>query len=151
MRTFTFLALAYLFLLNSNPVQAQEDKYKVIQGFGYLHTQVSMLLSHWEKHPLNHEATEKQEAALQEHIIAELEHDEEWVEFMMVEESLSHFEDKLDDPIKKIIHENLQFYHLVLTHLRKPKEVDAKLNEWREQFKNIQNNLYNQIFPVLCR
>ena len=151
MRKFSFLVLTYFFLLTSNPVQAQKDKYKVIQGFGYLHTQVSMLLNHWEKHPLNHKATEEQEAKLQEHIIAELEHDEEWVEFMMVEESLSHFEGNLDASIKKIIHENLQFYHAVLTHLRKPEEIDEKLKEWREQFKIIQNNLYNQIFPVLCK
>ena len=72
-------------------MQAQEDKYRAIQGFGYLHTQVTMLIVHWKTHPLNHKAVDKHEAALQNHIINELEHDEEWVEFMMVESSLSHF------------------------------------------------------------
>jgi len=145
MKHITFLALAYLFLFTNSSMQAQEDKYKAIQGFGYLHTEVAMLISHWEKHPLNHKAADEHEKMLKEHIIVELEHDEEWVEYMMVEGSLSHFEDLLDDESKKVISTNLKFYHKVLTHLRNPEEIDSKIKDWRIYTKKFSLSSVNKI------
>jgi hypothetical protein len=144
---FLFFVLYFSFSL----VQAQEDKYRAIQGFGYLHTQVTMLIVHWKTHPLNHKAVDKHEADLQNHIINELEHDEEWVEFMMVEGSLSHFSDHIDQDVQKTINENLQFYHKVLTHLRQPDDINKHLSEWKESLKKAEEKLYKIIYPALCK
>ncbi len=144
---FLFFVLYFSFSL----VQAQEDKYRAIQGFGYLHTQVTMLIVHWKTHPLNHKAVDKHEAALQNHIINELEHDEEWVEFMMVEGSLSHFSDHIDQDVQKTINENLQFYHKVLTHLRQPDDINKHLSKWKESLKKAEEKLYKIIYPALCK
>jgi hypothetical protein len=151
MKKITLILLILLFVININSLQAQEDKYKVIQGIGYLHTQVTMLLVHWEKHPLNHKALDAHEAELQDHIITELEHDEEWVEFMMVEGSLSHFSEHIDEKTKIIINNNLKFYHHVLTNLRNPDDINSKIDEWNKKLKVAENDLYHTIFPALCK
>lgn len=150
MKKLTILSLVLLFIFSNN-INAQEDKYRAIQGFGYLHTQVTMLIVHWKTHPLNHKPVDKHEAELQDHIINELEHDEEWVEFMMVEGSLSHFSDHIDESVQKIINENLQFYHSVLTHLRKPEDISSKIEDWQKKLKEAEKKLFNTIYPALCK
>lgn len=151
MSKFFALVCTFILCVTTVSVQAQEDKYRAIQGFGYLHTQVTMLIVHWKTHPLNHKAVDKHEAALQNHIINELEHDEEWVEFMMVESSLSHFSEHIDQNVQKIINENLKFYHEVLTHLREPDSISSKLQDWNKKLKKAEDNLFKVIYPALCK
>ena len=145
-----FIAFLFLIFLSTQSF-AQKDKYKMIQGLGYLHTQVTMLIVHWEKHPLNHKPVDDHEAMLQEHIITEMEHDEEWAEYMMVENNLSHFEHVLDDKIKKSINQALEFYHYVISHLRKPEEVKIQYDDWKKKLAETETLLFEVIYPALCK
>ncbi|MCH2021197.1 MAG: hypothetical protein MK207_01855 [Saprospiraceae bacterium] len=151
MKKITIVLFVLLFFMNNISLKAQEDKYKVIQGIGYLHTQVTMLIVHWKKHPLNHKALDAHEAKLQEHIISELEHDEEWIEYMMVEANLSQFSENFDKKTKFIIKKNLKFYHTVISSLNNPKEFSENLPDWLTQLKDSEINLYNYIYPALCK
>ena len=148
------IVLCFLFLVFYSQInaqsQSQTNRYKVIQGFGYLHTQVDFIISHWADHPLNHKPVDEHEAKLQEHIINEIEFDEEWVEFMMVEDNIATISKNTDQMVVDALHENLRFYHMVLTHLRNPEEVDQKIKKWEVELKKASINLYDVIYRALC-
>ena len=132
--------------------QGQEDKYKVIQGLGYLHTQVTLLLNNWEVHPLNDIPLEEVAEEYYDHFLEEFEHDEEWVEFMMVEDNLLEgFGEDLDMSIEDAIDENLIFYDEVYKIVKKPGLLTKQLADYKKKLKEADQRLYGKIYPALIR
>lgn len=132
--------------------QGHEDKYKVVQGLGYLHTQVTLLLDNWEIHPLNDIPLDDVAEEYYDHFLEEFEHDEEWVEFMMVEDNLLEgFGEELDASIEDAIDENLIFYDEVYKIVRKPGVLSKELKEYKIRLKEAENRLYQTIYPALIK
>lgn len=130
--------------------QAQEKKYKVVQGLSYLHTQVSLLIDNWEVHPLSGIELDKFSAEYKKHFIDEIEHDEEWVEFMLVDENWnSVLGDSTDKELTKALNKNLVFYHEVYQLMKEPKEFGKKLNNLMRKKEKADDRLYHIIFPAL--
>lgn len=141
------LPFVFIFLVSF----AQEKRYKAVQGLGYLHTQVSLLINNWDVHPLNHAAIDEHEEIFQKHLVEELEHDEEWAEYMMVEENLVFAEGGiiLDLDVQEALDDNLEFYHMVIKALRSPDTFD--LDEYEVELELADERLYELIFPALIR
>ncbi|MCH2045644.1 MAG: hypothetical protein MK212_16125 [Saprospiraceae bacterium] len=136
-------------------VQAQDNedknmKYKAIQGLGYLHTQTTMIIDHWDTHMLNHKPMDEHEKEFQDHMRKELEHDEEWAEYMMVEDNLmNHF--SLKDNVKSALNANLSFYHEVIHLLNDPDGFSEKLEDLKTRLGEADKNIYEVIYPALCK
>ena len=140
------------FLVISVSVVAQDSRYKGIQGIGYLHTQTALILNNWDKHPLNHRPMDKHEEILQKHFIEEFEHDEEWVDIVLVESNLfEEFENHIDEKVEDAIKENLEFYLKVLKSLRNPEEVTKNHKLWSKELIEANIRLYDVIYPALCK
>lgn len=151
-RVFLPLITLVLFFCLRSEAFAQEAKYKAIQGIGYLHTQVTLLVKNWEFHPLAQVPLDDFEEEWREHMLEELEHDEEWAEYMMVEDNVYfHFDDILDTETEDALNANLEFYRQVITSLRDPDQVEKQLPSWREELSNANDRLYEQIYPALCK
>lgn len=130
--------------------EAQEKKYKVVQGLSYLHTQVSLLLDNWEVHPLSTIDLDKFSAEYKKHFIEEIEHDEKWVEFMLVDENWnSVLGDSVSKEVIKALNKNLVFYDDVFQLIKKPKEFTKKLRVLMRQKEQADDRLYHVIFPAL--
>lgn len=148
MKKFLFLLTCICFF--SIQTKAQEAKYKAIQGIGYLHTQITLLLNNWEFHPLSQVPLDEFEEEFEQHFIEELEHDEQWVEYMMVEENfLLNFSEDVDEDTEDAIEENLEFYRSVITAIKKG-SIKERLADLRTQLRLMDENLYEEIFPALC-
>lgn len=135
-------------------VQAQENetRYLGIQGIGYLHTQTALILNNWEHHPLNHEPMGEQEAMIQKHFLEEFEHDEEWVDIVLVESNLfDEFNEHLDDDAVDAIKDNLAFYRLVLEALKTPEKITKNQAAWQKDLIKANIRLYDIIYPALCK
>ena len=147
-----FLLIATLCLAVSNPVSAQKAKYQGIQGLGYLHTQVTILIDNWETHPLSETSLDAFEEEYKNHFLEEIEHDEEWVEFMLVEENLIYqFDDHIDVKVEEAIEDNLRFYHRVVQMIQDPETMEASLEELKADLQGADSNLYDIIYPAICK
>lgn len=132
--------------------QAQDDKYKSIQGIGYLHTQTALILNNWKTHPLNHEPMSKQEAVIQSHFLEEFEHDEEWVDIVLVESNVfEQFKDHMNEKVEDAIRDNLEFYKDVLEALKYPDKISDNREAWLEDLVQANIRLYDVIYPALCK
>ncbi|MCB9230283.1 MAG: hypothetical protein H6581_01350 [Bacteroidia bacterium] len=146
---------AFSLLFSSQVFSQGEDavvkKYLAIQGLGYLHTQVALLIKNWEIHPLNHAALDEHEHEFQKHLLEELEHDEEWAEYMMVEENLVFSEEGLilDVDVQDALDDNLEFYHRVIKSLRTPDTFN--IEQFEGELELASERLYNVVFPAIIR
>lgn len=130
--------------------QAQNKRYKVIQGLSYLHTQVSLIINNWEVHPLSTIELDKFSEEYKKHFIEEIEHDEEWVEFMLVDENWNAaLGDNNSKDVEKALNQNLLFYRLVYELIQKPETVTKKLPTLMKRLEKADNRLYQIIFPAL--
>ena len=144
------LLTAFLLLVFVPRVQAQDemDKYKVVQGIGYLHTQVTLIIEGWDVHPLNHKPVDEMEAAFQNHMIQEYEHDEEWAQFLLVDDIvLDHFGEFLDADEEDALNYNLDFYNRVIKALENPEVFPEE--EFKEDLEMANEYLYDMIYPAL--
>lgn len=150
---FIFAPFLFFALLFSGNLNAQvEDKYKVIQGLSYLHTQVSLILTNWEVHPLNKIPLDGIEEEFQNHFVEEMEHDEEWVEFILVEDNLlDRFGEGLSPEVGGAIEENLEFYGEIFKMLRNPDEVTLQIEDMIDALKVAEERLYETIFPAIIK
>jgi hypothetical protein len=150
---FIFAPLLFLMLSFSNTAQAQsQDKYKVIQGLSYLHTQVSLILTNWDVHPLNKIPLDGIEAEFQNHFVEEMAHDEEWVEFILVEDNLlDRFGEGLSPEVGGAIEENLEFYDKIFQMLRDADEVSLQIEDMLDALKAAEERLYLTIFPAIIK
>ena len=144
----TVLPILFAFCFVCLNLNAQNEKFKVIQGLGYLHTQVSIIVNGWEIHPLNIVPMDDFEEEFEKHFLEELEHDEEWVESLMVEDGIMNaLEGIIDDEAEEAIFANLAFYESVIKGLRDPEKVNV--SSWRAQLLEANSRLYEVIFPDL--
>ena len=153
MKRYTLItSLLVVFILSSfQSAQAQEDKYKIIQGLGYLHTQVTLLIDHWKYHPLNDIPMDDISEEYYDHFLEEFEHDEEWVEFMMVEENLmKHFGEDITEEVATAIEDNLVFYEDIYEKVKKPGVMSKELEGLKEKMKEADHKFYHTILPALC-
>lgn len=147
-----FLTLTFLVLGLSFQVQAQKKKYQAIQGLGYLHTQVTILIDNWELHPLSDIDLDEFQKEYREHFLEEIQHDEEWVEFMLVEDNLLfQFDEHIDAVTEEAIEENIAFYDKVIELIQQPESMEASLEELRNELQEVDARLYDVIYPSLCR
>jgi hypothetical protein len=151
-----FLLLLPLMLVFTNPLQAQEpevpNKYKVVQGLGYLHTQVTLILDNWTMHPLNTTPLDEFEEEWQKHLLEEIEHDEEWAEFMLVEDNLlDEFGADIGPEVEGAVETNLEFYREVIKLLHEPDRMSEELESLRDQQKEAEGRLYETIFPGMIK
>lgn len=139
-------------LLMFLPGISQKERYQAIQGLGYLHTQVTILLENWEMHPLNEFDLDEFEKDYKRHFVEEITHDEEWVEFMLVEDNLLfQFEEHIDADVEDALRDNLEFYRKVINLLRNSEEMDIQLTDLRNELQGADSRLYEQIYPALCK
>ncbi len=147
----TLLIAAFSFCLYSFSF-AQKSKYQGIQGLGYLHTQVTILIDNWETHPLSESGLDAFEEEYKQHFVEEIEHDEEWVEFMLVEDNLLfQFDSHIDAKVEEAIEENLDFYHKVIQTIRDSETMSASLEELKGLLQEADSNLYDIIYPAICK
>lgn len=131
---------------------AQKSKYQGIQGLGYLHTQVTILIENWETHPLSENGLDVFEEEYKQHFLEEIEHDEEWVEFMLVEDNLLfQFDSHIDAEVEEAIEHNLAFYHKVVELIKDPESMGASLDELKGDLQEADSNLYDIIYPAICK
>ncbi|MEM0997338.1 MAG: hypothetical protein AAGN35_09680 [Bacteroidota bacterium] len=151
------IALTFMgvWLLSADWVVGQNtvpDKYKVVQGLGYLHTQVKLLLDNWSIHPLNTTPLDDFEEEWQKHLREEIEHDEEWAEFMLVEENLlDSFGEGLNPEVEGAVEENLKFYRDVIKMLRTPEQMGDEIDPLKESLAEAEDRLYQVIFPAMIK
>ncbi len=146
------LLLSILCLCFGSQVSAQKSKYQGIQGLGYLHTQVTILIENWETHPLSEIGLDVFEEEYKQHFIEEIEHDEEWVEFMLVEDNLLfQFDSHIDAKVEEAIENNLGFYHKVIQMIREPDSMEASLDVLKGDLQQADSNLYDIIYPAICK
>ncbi len=144
--------LLLIFISTYQITLAQSEKYKGIQGIGYLHTQTTLLLNNWDIHPLNHKPMDEHEAEFQMHLREEIQHDEEWVEYVLVEENLLHqFRDHITDQVTDAIDANISFYLEVLKALKDPELMDKNRDTWQKELVDANIRLYDVIYPALCK
>lgn len=147
-----FSLLALLFLGFSLSAQAQKLKYQAIQGLGYLHTQVTILIENWNTHPLNEMGLDAFQSEYRDHFLEEIKHDEEWVEFMLVEDNvLFQFDEHLDAATEEAIEENIAFYDKVIGLIQSRDEMDANMDALVNELEEADARLYDVIYPALCK
>lgn len=148
-----FVSLLFITVMFSGQAHAQnEDKYKVIQGISYLHTQVSLILTNWDVHPLNKIPLDGIEEEFQNHFVEEMEHDEEWVEFILVEDNLlDRFGEGLTPEVGGAIEDNLEFYAQIFKMLRNPDQVTLQIDDMIDGLKAAEDRLYQTIFPAIIK
>lgn len=147
------LALAFFVLLTENATaQDKIEKYRGIQGLGYLHTQVTLLIENWGTHPLNHKPMDEHEKEWQEHLQQEIEHDEELVELLFVEEGLVYQLDEMLDPDTEAdLEANLEFYREIIHAVSEPEKFTDNLQGWKEELEVAERRLYEDIFPAIIK
>lgn len=152
-KSFFLLALLFIGLAWSTQAQNNDEKYKAIQGIGYLHTQTSLLLTNWDIHPLNHKPMDEQEAVFQEHLIEEIEHDEEWAEYVLVEDNLfdGPLKENISDEVRYAIETNIAFYLKILKAIRDPELMKKNRKLWQKEMVDANKRLYDEIFPALVK
>lgn len=149
LKTLLLTALCFCFIA---PASAQKSKYQGIQGLGYLHTQVTILVDNWETHPLSESGLDAFEEEYKQHFVEEIAHDEEWVEFMLVEDNLLfQFDSHIDASVEEAIEENLEFYHRVIKMIQDPDSMDASLEELKGELQGADSKLYDIIYPAICK
>ncbi|MGB0524176.1 MAG: hypothetical protein ACPGJS_14505 [Flammeovirgaceae bacterium] len=142
--------LTAFFLVMAIAAQAQEKKFKVVQGLSYLHTQVELIIDNWEVHPLSTVDLDKFAAEYKKHFIEEIEHDEEWVEFMLVDENWdSVFGDSISKDVEQALNKNLVFYSEVYELIKTPETFTKKLKVLMKRREKADHRLYHIIFPAL--
>lgn len=146
------LTLSFLFFGLCFQVHAQQKRYKAIQGMGYLHTQVTILIDNWTTHPLSSIDLDEFQKEYREHFLDEIQHDEEWVEFMLVEDNvLFQFDNHIDAVTEEAIEENIRFYDRVIELIKSPDEMEANLEALRNELQEADYRLYDVIYPALCK
>lgn len=87
-----------------------------------------------------------------DHFLEEFEHDEEWVEYMMVEDNLlDGFGEEVDPSIEDAIEENLVFYDEIYKIVHKPGLLSKQKKEYDAKLKEADDRLYDVIFPALIK
>ncbi len=144
--------LFILFFSLAFTLQAQKKKYQAIQGLGYLHTQITILIDNWEVHPLNEISLDAFQKEYRSHFVEEIQHDEEWVEFMLVEDNLLFgFEEHISADVEEALESNIEFYDRVIEMLRSPDEVTLNLEALENELEDADARLYEVIYPALCK
>lgn len=147
-----FLLIVTLCFAFSTQLQAQKERFQGIQGLGYLHTQVTILITNWETHPLSEMGLDAFEEEYKQHFLDEIKHDEEWVEFMLVEDNLLfQFDSKIEADVETAIEENLRFYSRVIDMVQDQDTMEASLLELRNELKGADSKLYDVIYPAICK
>lgn len=146
------LLLLLLALGLSTSLQAQKKKYQAIQGLGYLHTQITILIDNWATHPLNEGSVDEFTREFRDHFVEEIQHDEEWVEFMLVEDNLLFgFEEHISAEVEEALESNIEFYDKVIEMIQTPEEMSLNLEALQNELEDADARLYDVIYPALCK
>lgn len=150
------IILGLLIVMGANLAVAQptdevKTHHEALVGMSYLHIQVTLILNHWDFHPLNNIPLDEIDGEFQEHMLEEMEHDEAWVDNLLVEEVFDSMDPPLEIETEEAINANLEFYEQVLGLLRDPEALSKKIKSLQEELEEAETRLYDIILPALAK